>query len=55
MERKYGGLKTSIMMMNYIQGFRCLRLEKDAGSVERDMREFLKRWKDSTVKVKSEK
>lgn len=55
MERNYGGLKTSIMMMNYIQGFRCLRLEKDAGSVERGMREFLKRWKDSTVKVKSEK
>lgn len=55
MEKNYGGLKTSIMMMNYIQGFLCLRLEKDVGSVERGMREYLRRWKDSTVKVKSEK
>lgn len=55
MERSYGGLKTSTMEMSYIQGFLCLRLEKGVGSVERGMRESLKRWKDSTVKVKSKK
>jgi len=43
------------MEMKCIQGFHCLRLEKGAGSAERGMRESLRRWKDSTVKVKSEK
>ena len=28
---------------------------KSVGSVERDMKESLRRWKDSTVKMKSEK
>lgn len=55
MERNYGGSKNGTMEMNYIQGFLFLRLEKDVGSVERGMRESLRRWKDSTVKVKSEK
>lgn len=55
MGRNYGGLKTNTMEMNYIQGFLCLRLEKSVGSVERDMKESLRRWKDSTVKMKSEK
>lgn len=55
MERSYGGLKTSTMEMSYIQEFRCLRLERDVGSVERSMREFLRRWKGSIVKMKLEK
>jgi len=55
MERSYGGLKNSTMEMSYIQGFRCLRLDKDVGSVERGIRESLRRWKGSIVKMKLEK
>ncbi len=55
MGRNYGGLKISIIVMTYIQRFLCPRLEKNGASGERGMREFSRRWRDSAVKIRSEK
>lgn len=57
MGRNYGGLK--IEEQHYGDemhtGIPLPSSGKRRGSVERGMRESLRRWKDSTVKVKSEK